>query len=50
MVRHVVVVGGGVAGLTVASRLANNTAFRVTLLEASDRVGGRVHTIRRGKK
>lgn len=40
----VIVVGAGVAGLTAASELAPHVNS-VTLLEASDRVGGRVHTI-----
>jgi monoamine oxidase len=43
--RHVVVVGAGLAGLTCARRL-QQLAFRVTVLEARDRVGGRVLTIR----
>ncbi|MEK6343431.1 MULTISPECIES: FAD-dependent oxidoreductase [Curtobacterium] len=41
----VVVVGAGVAGLTVA-RLLQDTGRRVVVLEARDRVGGRVHTVR----
>ncbi|MBK5222684.1 MAG: protoporphyrinogen oxidase [Acidimicrobiia bacterium] len=41
---HVVVVGGGVAGLVAARRLALHGA-RVTLLEASSRLGGQVHTV-----
>ncbi len=38
-----VVVGGGVAGVTAAARAAR-TGARVLLLEASDRLGGCVHT------
>ncbi|MEK6311025.1 MAG: FAD-dependent oxidoreductase [Curtobacterium sp.] len=37
-----VVVGAGVAGLT-AARLLQDTGRRVVVLEARDRVGGRVH-------
>lgn len=40
----VIVVGGGVAGLAAAGRLAE-AGRRVTLLEARARLGGRVHTV-----
>ncbi|MDQ0993647.1 protoporphyrinogen oxidase [Streptomyces sp. V3I7] len=39
--RHVVVIGAGVAGLAAAHRLLGRGA-RVTVLEASDRVGGKL--------
>jgi monoamine oxidase len=42
---RVVVVGGGLAGLTAAYEL-ERAGFDVTILEARDRLGGRVHTIR----
>jgi oxygen-dependent protoporphyrinogen oxidase len=42
--RHVVVVGGGVAGLVAARRLAQS-GVRVTLLEANQRLGGQVRTV-----
>ena len=38
---HVVVIGGGIAGLAAAHRLLDAGA-RVTVLEASDRLGGKV--------
>lgn len=41
----VVVIGGGVAGLTAARELVRR-GQRVTVLEARDRLGGRLHTVR----
>src|SRR5690242_4488018 len=38
---HVVVVGGGIAGLAAAHRLLDR-GMRVTVLEAADRVGGKL--------
>ncbi|OXA39472.1 Spermine oxidase [Folsomia candida] len=40
----VAVIGGGIAGLKAASML-HAAGYNVTLLEASDRIGGRTHTI-----
>lgn len=40
---HVVVVGGGIAGLAAAYRLSG-AGHRVTVLEADDRVGGKLRT------
>ncbi|MEO8178335.1 MAG: FAD-dependent oxidoreductase [Deltaproteobacteria bacterium] len=41
--RHVAVIGGGVAGLTVAFR-RSELAERVSVFEASERLGGQLHT------
>jgi protoporphyrinogen/coproporphyrinogen III oxidase len=41
--KHVAVVGGGIAGLTSALRLAE-AGFRVTLVEATQRPGGKICT------
>jgi len=40
----VVIVGGGIAGLSAASELARR-GVRVTLLEAKERLGGRIHSL-----
>ncbi len=45
--RHVAVLGGGIAGLVAAHEL-EKAGFRVTLLEARQRLGGRTWTIRDG--
>lgn len=42
--QHIIVIGAGVAGLAAAGELAH-AGFQVTVLEARERVGGRIHTI-----
>ena len=45
-IKHVVIVGAGIAGLTCARELSKyNKHLNVTILEASDRIGGRVKSI-----
>ena len=49
MTKHIIVIGGGISGLAAAHRLtelgrAGSLDLRVTLLEASDRLGGVIAT------
>ena len=43
-----IVIGAGVAGLSIAYELLKNTKFKVTILEAENRIGGRSLTVRPG--
>jgi monoamine oxidase len=47
MGKSVVIIGGGIAGLSAANELLRNDCT-VTLLEAKERFGGRIHTIQQG--
>ena len=47
-VRDVVVIGGGISGVAAASKLAKENIDFV-LLEAQDKLGGRINTFREGK-
>jgi len=46
---RVVVVGAGAAGLAAAARLMERGVRNVVILEAEDRIGGRIHTTPFGK-
>jgi monoamine oxidase len=45
--KHVIIAGGGIAGLSCAYQLMRR-GHQVTVLEAADRVGGHVRTMREG--
>jgi len=47
--RSVVILGAGIAGLVSAYEL-RRAGYKVTVLEARDRIGGRVWTLRRGDR
>jgi monoamine oxidase len=42
---RIVIIGGGAAGISALSKLLENGFKNVTLLEAEDRIGGRIHTV-----
>jgi len=44
MTKNIVVVGAGAAGLMAASELVKKN-YKVTIVEARDRIGGRIHTL-----
>ncbi len=44
--KKVVIVGAGVAGLTLAYELLSKTAYKVIILEANNHIGGRSLTLR----
>ena len=46
---RVVIIGAGIAGLSAATRLIQHDVDSVTVLEATGRTGGRIHTIQDSK-
>jgi monoamine oxidase len=46
---RVVVVGAGAAGVAAAARLMERGINNVIILEAEERMGGRIHTVLFGK-
>lgn len=47
---RIVVIGAGLAGLSAAKALLESGFTDVTVLEATDRIGGRVQSVKLGKK
>ena len=47
---QIIVIGAGLAGLAATKTLLENGFTNVTVLEASDRIGGRVQSIQHGKR
>lgn len=46
---RVVIIGAGAAGIAAASKLFVNGFTNITILEAEDRIGGRIYTTPFGK-
>ncbi len=44
-VKEVIIVGAGVSGIAAASRLYERGVRNFLVIEAEDRLGGRVHTV-----
>lgn len=44
MAKNIVIIGAGAAGISAAVKLNKNGLRNVIILEASDRIGGRIHT------
>lgn len=45
----VIIVGGGIAGVSAARRLTDYGITDFVLLEAQDRLGGRIHSVEFGE-
>lgn len=45
MDKQIVIIGAGAAGVAAAAKLGLNGFKNITILEAGDRIGGRIHTI-----
>ena len=41
---QIIIIGAGIAGLSCARRLVNQSGLEVLILEGRDRIGGRIHT------
>jgi spermine oxidase len=44
----VIIVGGGAAGIAAATKLLENSFTNITILEAENRIGGRIHSVKFG--
>lgn len=43
--KQVVVIGSGLAGFTAAAKLIENGIDDIAILEAENRIGGRIHSV-----
>ena len=46
---QIIIIGAGPSGIAAASRLLENGIDNIVILEAENRIGGRVNTIKLGK-
>lgn len=44
MAKNIIIIGAGAAGIAAANKLIKNGLKNVVILEASDRIGGRIYT------
>lgn len=44
----VIIVGAGVSGIAAAAKLVENGISNIKIIEAEDRIGGRIHTVEFG--
>lgn len=49
MDKKIIIIGAGASGFAAASKLISSGFKNVTILEAENRIGGRVHTIPYGE-
>lgn len=45
MLPKIVIIGAGASGIAAATKLISNGFVNITILEAANRIGGRIHTI-----
>lgn len=45
MDKRIIIIGAGASGFAAAAKLISNGFYNVMILEAENRIGGRVHTI-----
>lgn len=45
----ILIIGAGAAGISAAKRLLEKGLQNITILEAGDRIGGRINTVEFGK-
>lgn len=46
---EIIIIGAGAAGFAAAARLLERGYTNVTILEATNRIGGRIHTVKFGE-
>lgn len=46
---NIIIIGAGAAGIAAASKLLSNNITNIKILEATERIGGRIHTSQLGK-